>query len=319
METLVTYTIDFDEEELRARAVQAISTSEIPQTLGTQPTPNGVSSGISSIEEVDAANPVVPALRPVLEEPDVHYMYKVLHAQAQVEESTARSSQLFDAQMKRDLAEMDRLSLEKEEELKKQAEAAATRDTWETLSNIGQYIAGAGAIALGTALGGIPGFLLVAGGVAGVGSRVIKDTNLLQVAVNWYTKSEELQKTITQRIEMGLFFLQMGLGLAGGYSAWTTGAFAATNLSALDVSQKFSGAISGASSAMTISGKVGSNFYDKQVNDHRALATELNGELTAQGHQISQDTGRITQRLQEDEQIAEDVRKAVRNNRITLD
>lgn len=312
----MTCSIDIDDEELKTRSIQAIKTGAPPSLLPTQPVPEGITLGTSSIKEIDVS-PIVPAHRPVLQEP--HYMYKVLHAQAEVEESTARSSQLFDAQMKKDLQEMDRLSLEKHEALKKQAEAAATRDTWETFSNIGQYIAGAGAVALGSALGGIPGYLLVAGGVAGIGNRVIKDTNLLQTAVAWYTKSEELQKTLTQRIEMGLFFLQMGLGLAGGYSAWTTGAFAATNLSALDVSQKLSGMFSAASSAMAVTGRVGSSIYDKQVNDHHALATELNAQITAQGHQISQDTGEITRRLQEDEQIVEDLRKAIRNSQISLD
>lgn len=306
--------LHLDDEELTSRAVQGIgSFSDLAITIKAKP--KGMSSA-SSIEGVDEA-PTIPSHRPALERP--HYMYNVLRAHAKTEESTTRASKLFDEQIKKDMAEMERLSAEKEEALKHEAEAAASRDTWETLSNISQYIAGAGAIALGTALGGVPGYLLVAGGVAGIGSRVIHDTNLLQAAVAWYTKSGELQKKLTNRIEMGLFFLQMGLGLAGGYSAWTAGAFAASNASILGVTDKLSGAISAASSAFSISSNIGKAIYDKRVLDYKAKTTELNAELSAQNQQIAQDTGQISRQLQEGEQLVEQLHKAVRNSQITLD
>ena len=311
--------VDIDEEELKTRAVQAISTGEVNPPPAPQPAPKGISSGASSIKKIDV-DPVVLTHRhgPVLEKPQPHYMYNVLEVQHQMEKSTARSSEFFSEETKRELAEMHRLSKKKQQALKEQAKAAANRDTWERFSNIGQYIAGAGTIALGFALSGIPAYLLIAGGAVGIGKRAIKDTNLLQSAVSWHTKSEELQKRLTQQIEMSFFFLQMGFGLAGVYTAWTTGALAARNLCALDVVQKLPAAVSNASLAITASQKVALNIYNKQLKDHSALTTELNGLLTAGSHQISRDTGEMTRRLQEEELIVEGLVKAVKNSQISL-
>lgn len=175
------------------------------------------------------------------------------------------------------LAEYEAIQAEQQKAIEEEAKLAKSKSTWNAVSVVSQYITSVGTILLGAGAGGLVGGLLIASGVIGIGMGIAHDTNLLQPAISWYTKSEELQEKISQRIYLGAFILQMGLGLAGGAIAWKTGALAAAQISQDGIMST----ITVASSVSAAGAQVCKAYYEKkrkiaekQIKDYRTDITE---------------------------------------------
>ena len=305
--------LDLDDDyELRARSMQGVGPAHWQMPFIPIETPKGLSS-LSSIGSAEY-EPPVPQHRPSLPAPQTHIMYRLLPLHNETERLTRKSTDLFDRDITQSMAEIDKLSLEKEEALKNEAEATKARASWSTLAVVSTYITSISAMSLGYAVGGLPGLCIGAGGCVGVTHQVLRDTHLLQVTVAWYDKSEEQQKRITQNIEMGAFYLQMGHGLAGGVAAWQTGAFASIQAgSTLDMVRKASSLISTTSGIATAGFSIGAQLYNKRILDMHARAKELDTYITSESHNITQETSRIRKTLEADDSEVEQLRKAIYN------
>lgn len=306
----------YDDDELRTRAMQGIGGVSFTPLAGTI-APPGLSP-ISSISEAPEKEPV-PQHRPTLAPPR-HIMIDIIGSHMETERLAGKNVRMFDAEVAKNLTDIDKLSVEKQEAIESEAKAAKARTTWTALSLIAQYVSSVGLIILGTALGGVPAALLVGAGVIGIGNRILHDTNLLQVAVEWYTKSEELQKKITHNIEMGAFFLQMGLGLAGGFAAWHAGAFAGLQAAnTLAVTQKTTSIISAASGLMNAGSQVGIAIYNKRIADLQARMKEINMGITTDHQTMYQDSNRVNRMIESYQMETEVMQKAIRNLEVSQD
>ncbi len=305
-----------DEIELHSRATPGLGGVSFIPVPPTMAAPAGVSS-VSSIAETPKRE-TAPQHRPVLPLPK-NVMIDVINVcQMGSERLIAKESKIFDAEVAKCRTEMDLLEAEKHKILENEAKAVQSRDTWSTLSKIAQYVSSVGLIILGAACGGWPAAVLIAAGVVGVGNRLLHDTNLLQVAVSWFTKSEELQKKITRNIEMGAFFLQMGLGLAGGFAAWYAGAFAAAHgITAVTAVKKASSIISAASGVMGAGAKVGVEFHKNKIAKMEARSTEIKYQLNADSHVMSEKAAQMNKWLEMEQSVAEGNQKAIRSLEIS--
>lgn len=312
--------LDLDEYELRARAMQGMEAAYWPMPLAPVLAPPGLSPH-SSIGPVDK-EVAIPQHRPSLSAPK-NIMCSLLAMHNETERLTARNAAQFELDVNRSMADIERLSAEKDEAIKNEAEAIKSRATWSALSTIAEYITGVAAIILGTAVyavAAIPGALIIAAGAIGTANRVLHDTHILHAIVEWATKSAELQKKITNFVETSAFFLQMGLGLAGGIGAWKVGAFAAMNAaSGTDVVQKIASVITPASSVIGSGAKVGTKFYEKRISDALAQMKELDCDMTSDNQYMTKETGKISRTIEETESQVEVIRKAIKNLEVSQD
>ncbi len=306
---------DLDEIRTRTKNIQGVG-APLPSQPLLPPvkTPSGLSS-ISSLDQSDQ-EVHVPQHRPILSAPQKNIMYSLIKAHNETERLANKSTDLFNVQVTQSLGEIDKLTTERQEAIRKEAEAAKSRDTWSTLSTVAQYVAGAGAVAFGVAIGGLPGFCIAGAGFAGTVNRLAQDTQFIA----WYTKSEELQQIIKQKIEMSAFCLEMGLGLAGGLWAWQAGAFAAARgASAVEMVRKASSIISGASVVAGAGSKIGQQFYNKRSSDLTARMKELESEITTAGQNLTQETTRMRKELEAGDSEVEQIRKAIQNLEVSQD
>ncbi len=312
--------LDLDEYELRARAMQGMEAAYWPMPLSPVLAPPGLSPH-SSIGPVDK-EVAIPQHRPALSSPK-HIMCSLLAMHNETERLTARNASQFELDVNRSMADIERLSAEKDEAIKTEAEAIKSRATWSALSTIAEYITGVAAIILGFAVyavAAIPGALIMTAGFVGTANRVAHDTHILHACVEWYTKSAELQKKITNFVETSAFFLQMGLGLAGGIGAWKVGAFAAMNAaSGTDVVQKIASVITPASSLASAGTKIGIKFHEKRISDALAQLKELDCDMTTDNQYLTKETGKISRTIEETESQVEVIRKAIKTLEVSQD
>jgi hypothetical protein len=312
--------LDLDDYELRARAMQGLDAAYWPMPLAPIPAPPGLSPH-SSIKAVDAEI-TLPQHRPSLQAPK-NIMCSLLAMHNETERLTARHATQFEADVKKTMAEIDDLSIKKDEAIQNEADLVKTRETWSALATIAEYITGIAAIILGTAIyavAAVPGALIIAAGAIGTTNRVIHDTHVLKTFVEWYTKSVDLQKKITNFVETSAFFLQLGLGLAGGIGAWKAGAFAAANAaSANDIVQKFSSIVAPASGVVSAGATVGTKIYEKRISDANATIKELDCDISTGNHSITKESGKINRDIEDTESEVEVIRRAIKNLEVSQD
>lgn len=305
-------TVEFGIEELRARSVQGVQTPPL-EPIQKPITPSGISS-ISSIA------PVKPRFSPLLEAPPQNAMFNVIKAHKETERLADKAARLFEADTAQITAHINQLTQEKEDEFLAQAEALKSKDTWSTLSDIAQYVSGIGSVIFGYSIRGVPGLLIGLAGAVGVGIKALKDTHISEAAVAWYTESKELQKKISHDIEMYSFYLQMGLGMAGGAYGWQTGAFhALADTPALEMVRKTAGLTATTSGMMVAAGNVGMAVYDNQISEARAHLKELNAQITTDNQTIYQETRALSKMIEMAEKQGDEVKKAIRNQEIYID
>lgn len=304
-----------DDQDFRIRSLQNTGVNFTP--VASIMAPQGPSS-VSSIAPAEKKE--VPQHRPQLAAPS-YFMPELIDLQLNAEQLNAKDVRVTGADIQKCLAENERLSAEKDEVLKEEAQKAAhSQSTWNTLSVIAQYITNMSLLVAGTSLGGVPAFLLVGSGVVGLGNRVAHDTNFLQAAVAWWTQSAELQKKYTQKIEMAAFFLQMGMGLAGGVWAVQAGALAAARTAtALDVTRKASTIITSASTVAGAGTKVGADFYKKRVTDIEAAQNEITGQITTNSQTITQGSQQMSRGIESTSTQNEGLRRAVQALEVSVD
>jgi hypothetical protein len=292
----------FDDEDLRAlQGFGGINSPSNSPLLEPPSVPCGISSA-SSITQASKTKPV-PIHRPAIEEPQVNIMIPLMALSEKMGDSRNRQLDIQSEEHITFRSNIDQLELKVQTEMDQMKKESNSRGTWDTLFTISQYLISAGAIVVGATMVGLPAALLIASGVIGIGNRVLQDTNLLKSAVEWYTKSAELQRKITQNIEMGAFILQMGLGLAGGFAAGI-GAEYARNI-ALGLNLFGAGA------------KVGSEYYKKRLADINSDLTKTRYQITSNNEAISQST-RDAAKLLEAPEI-ELMKNAIRDQAVSID
>ncbi len=281
------------------------------------PVPLGSASPISSIDVAEQRPTTAKRQSPALPLPSKNIMLEVLRAHNETERLTGKQTDIFHAEVTQNSADLEKLSGEKDEALRKEAEAAKSRDSWSAFSNIAQYITGIGTIFVGTTMGGVPGAVMVAAGVVGTGNRIIQDSGFLKAAVAWYTQSDELQRKITHQIETTASALSLGLGLAGGAAAWYAGTFAVA--SGVELAQKISIATTTASTIAGASSQVGVNVYNKRKSDILATMKEIDLKMTTASQKTTQEVSTMSQLFESNNSENDVVRRAIQNLEVPLD
>jgi hypothetical protein len=219
---------------------------------------------------------------------------------------------LFGQESHRLMGEMEKVREDQEQTLREQAEETKARTTWGTLAVVAQYIAGAGSAVLGAACGGIPGAMLIAAGVIGLGERALKDSNLLNVGTAWLTESKELQKKIANNIETGAFYLQMGLSVAGGIGAWRAGTHIAAQ-------KTVASTLTGASSALALTSRVGTSYHDKKLSHLYARSKDLDTRAFNANQQLSDETQLVTKMIESGQADSDRIKNAIHYSEVHLD
>lgn len=307
--------LDLDEYELRARAMQGMEATHRSMSLIPIAAPGGLSS-VSSIRPTEKETPI-PQHRPSLAAPNI--MHALIATYNKTESLLNKRAQIFDVEVSKAMADIDKLSTEKQEALEKEVEAVKARETWSTLSNIAQYIMSIGTITLGFALGGIPGLCLGLAGGVGITNRVAHDTNLLQAGVEWYTKSNELQRKITQTIEMGAFFLQMGLGLAGGILAWQSGALSAAQVNGAVVQKKVESVLAGAGGVVSATSRVGMSYYDKKMAYLQAHMRDLDTQTVLDHQTLYHDSVQMSKMIELTQSEGDVMKRSIQAQEVSQD
>ncbi len=285
----MTVSLDWDDDD-KLRIHGLFPTDTVNPIQPARETPGGLSAA-SSIEKADGEAPP-PRHRPSLEPPKRHYMLDLLDIHQGIEGAVSKELTVFKKQSSSDLATIDRLEKEREEALRKNAEDAASRSRWNVLNTVAQYIASGASIAVGASLGPTGwGGLLITSGVVGLGNRVVQDTVGWQTMASWFTASVENQKRLAARIEMGIFAVELGTGLAGGLGAAYTGAFSAlaADTGRLAAARKMKETLATSSSAMQLTAQFGKTTSDKRMSDLQsrmrfldAHAERIRMEMTSQ-------------------------------------
>ncbi len=136
---------------------------------------------------------------------------------------------------------------EREEVVRKEIEATKSRDTWSTLGTIAKCGGGVGMATLCFATGGPVGWTCFVLALLFVVNEVLDATSLKEPTIALFIQSEERQKRIKEAIDTGAFYLQLGLGLCGGYAAWQAAVY---GVPALVVATKAAAALTTASSVL---------------------------------------------------------------------
>lgn len=309
---------DYEDELIKARMMEGfaplplLQVTKSPKDLGY--------SRLSSIEAAEQNE------SPILAPPKQNIMIRLIQTNAETERLASQKAKQFEIDAAEAQEEIDRLNLEKEEAFLKELEANKNKDTWETVSTIAEYITCMSAVALGMSIGilTLPGFLLGAAGVIGGTVRLGHDTNLLlpvlQPILGWYTKSHKLQVEIKQNIDTYALYLQMGLGLAGGFAAWHTGAMAAMqSANLLDWVNQGSSILGSTSTVMKVGGDVGQAYYNKHFLDASADAKVLDLQLSSEGYDLKHMTKDMQEVLEASENQVNQIRKAIQRQEIQID
>lgn len=244
---------------------------------------------ISAASTLTKTKTPLPSLfhRPELAHPN--YMREVLSVQPAVENTLRRQLDLFRGDSAQGTKSLEELQEAKETALRNYAEEIATKNSWSVLSKVSQYIASSSTIFMGVTIGGWAGVALIASGGLGLGNRAVHDTVGWQAVTGWFTKNQEIQKSLAQKIEMGSFYLSLGLGLAGGMWAYKTGALALRQGSSIyAVAASKIGKVIG--TATTISGTAanfGESYASKKVENLRADLKVIEADITKKNQNMS--------------------------------
>ncbi|MGB7978347.1 MAG: hypothetical protein WCF19_04210 [Chlamydiales bacterium] len=298
--------LDFlDDEELRARFVEGIAQLPLVAPKIDAPVPRRISS-LSSISASEKTAPA-PRYAPALSPPPRSVMIDLINLHMKTEKLAGEEADLLHLRLQKHTADNERLAKEREAALEQEAIAAQSRDTWSALVTAGRYIAGASMIAIGAATGGVPGALLIAAGVVGTAAQVAQDVN----AVSWYTKSIEDQQRISRDIQTFATLLQLGLGLASAVGAWQAGVWAAAQINGASVATTAESVIGGAASVASVTGKVGTSYYEKQIAYLQAQTREWDTQMTLNNQASFHASADMSKVIQETQQQVEGLRKSI--------
>lgn len=266
--------------------------TEAPYIKPEIPAPKGISTSSSIRESVPFA---------------------LVRWQLDSERQSLKQIEIFKDQAEQNQSDIQKLNTEREEALKKEAEAYQSRMTWGTLATVSQYVYAISSIVTGSPL-------LIGAGVIALTNRVLHDTPLLEIITSWITKSEESQRKITETIESGAFYLQLGLGLAGGLWAWQTGAFAAARAANLDTYIGKATTILGAASGVVNAGaRVTSEYYKKKSADYEAKLKMISGNTTSDQQTLTQETDKVERMIESAQSLEEQIKSILDAFKISSD
>ncbi len=316
----------FDWDDLEVRAAHAMAPgAELSPVF--KPAPQGLSTESTL---APAARTAAPQSRPVLEKPRCqsgapNIMYALINdVHKKSEEQAEVSVKLLGEQIKQDMADIEHLAAERQKALEEHAKDIKKRNTWGILGTVAQYVLSAATIALGiacvsTGVGAGPGALLIASGGLGLFNRVMNDTGAWKAVAAWFTKSEELQRKIAQGIDMGMFFLSLGLGIAGGVWAFKAGAFAAAG--ALDADAKLNHIAAGIATAAggaEAAFKIGGAAVDNRIAKTDAKMKESDGQSNLDYEEVNENTRQAEKVIRSTEQIGSVLQHAIEGSRVDL-
>lgn len=212
-----------------------------------------------------------------------HYLLTVLELHNKLEESVHRHLDLLGEQNRTHTAEMKQLSEQLAEAMKQFALEVESRNTWDSATNVFQYLLSGTALIIGMSLLNVPdarlaGQLLIASGAIQLANRVGNDLGLWVAIGKWASKSCETQKTIAQAIDIGLSILSLGLGAAGGIIAYRTGAFdLAAQANKDTIAEKLQQIFTIGGTVGSVATRLGSAVFDRKSNYTSASIRELEG------------------------------------------
>lgn len=310
--------ISFDwDEELRSRRLNAIA--EASHALSLQPIlkqPTGHST-VSTISKVQEAETGISRLRPQLEQP----MCGPLRVHQRLEQLGGKQSRIFETQVNDDMAEIERLDAEKIEKLRKQAESIKSQKTWNVVSTVAQCVMSGSVIALAAVIASVAPVaagVLFASATLSMAGIVLRDTGAIQSIAAYFAKTEELQKKIATRIEMGMFFLSFGLGLSGGAWAHSLGAFGNAANHAINLKKIVEGIGLGAGIGKA-SSDFGNSFLKKRTSHLEAEIQEIETKSNELYQNLYQNARDVQNFIDTTGDIGDEVKQLISATRVDPD
>lgn len=273
------------------RVVRNLTSPALPLLNPTSPvfykkSPEGLSAIPSSIAPASPKEESsLSSSRPLLEPPKTqHVMIPIIALQKALEAVQDLHTIVLGKLKDIDAQELDRLEQSYQKVLREHAEEIKAEQSWSVLSMLGRYILSSGFLALGIACltNGLiwPGIALTGGGALGIGSSIAHDTGAIQTVAGWISKNEETKVQVAHQLEMGIFFLQLGLGFAGGLSAYGGGL-------AFTPAQQITQTLSTAGTTMTVGARLGSAYHQKAALDAQAKLEEIKAQITEKRYDFS--------------------------------
>src|SRR5438105_4401549 len=148
----------------------------------------------------------------------VNSMYELVKLQKEAERLADKSSEVFEKDVKKTTAEIEKEEAEKRRMLEEEAKKYIKRPVLDFVTHVAEYVMSFGSLVLGiAATAQAPawaGGLLIASGLIGLANRFAHDSNLFQTTLTLFVESEETRRKITQKLEWGMFFLQTAVTFA---------------------------------------------------------------------------------------------------------
>ena len=147
----------------------------------------------------------------------------------------------------------------------------------------------------------------------------MSDTGGWKAVASWFTKSEELQVKWARRIDVGLFFVSVGLGIAGGIWAYKVGALgaAAAGTTASKI-EKIGTGLGLVGTIVQGSSRIGEATIDRKVGNLTMKIKEEEGAMTLLYHGSSEKAKNVEGTLEGSQSTGDGIQRAVDGSRINL-
>ena len=162
------------------------------------------------------------------------------------------------------------------------------------------------------------GSSVASGGLALV-NGILSDTGAWTAIAAWFFKSEEIQLKFARWIDKGLFFVSVGLGIAGGIWAYKVGALSAA--AAGTTVSKIKNITTGVGFVGTViqgSSRIAEATIDRKVGNINMKMKEVEGLMTLLYHQSSEGAKNVEGALQGLQSTTDGVQRAIDGSRVNL-
>jgi cob(I)alamin adenosyltransferase len=283
------------------------------------PTASPLASNSASSIAPASTKPVSEPLKPKLSPPR-HFMLGVIDLHNALEGVTQQCIDQMGEQMRADLKELEHLSEERAAALEQHAREVASQQTWGVWVTIGQYLASAASLILGiglisTQVGATAGYFLIASGGLGLANRVMNDVGAWSAVAKYFVKSQEMQQKVAQWIDIGVFFLSVGLGLAGGVMAWQSGAFALTRD---EVVTKTGQIVALAGTVLGIGARFGQSLAERRAFQLQAQLKKIEGKQFSLRQDLSQCTSDARKTIEMTESASKETVRLIQSSEVHI-
>lgn len=228
-----------------------------------------------------------PQFRPVLPRPEhatfqsrSHPLLRIIRCLIKADEQTSLFLDVLEKEIDQTQMRLDELSDELKVALAEEMETKIWEGNWHTLETVIQYLSAASSIVLGGALvltdadQGAGSCLIAAGGL-GLFNQIMTDTKGWSLLVDYFTESQEMQKTLEGRIQTTMFLLSTALALSGAALAFDSGVLQ----EAAQAEQIFK-IISVATALLGAGNKLAAGATTQRASAVKKKILSLNGEST---------------------------------------